>query len=214
MRLATATFLLLGTVIASKADASSFMQFTVHGHGLESAGSVLTDPVFVPGRERNFSLTFSIDLDVHTPDDSSPFYTADGSTFFFFNAPYTFAAAVNAGQFSASEDVEDTKLSLRNRVSFQLPSSVNSFADIRSGFASGDVQYESYRGYSYRLFSGSISSVRVAPSNGFAGFGLITVPEPTSWLMMIVGFGALGAGLRRPSARKPDLALASIFVSR
>ncbi len=45
-----------------------------------------------------------------------------------------------------------------------------------------------------------LSSIEIAPgfeSGGFVGSGVGSVPEPTSWALMVGGFGLAGASLRR-----------------
>ena len=55
--------------------------------------------------------------------------------------------------------------------------------------------------YSFSLFNGSrlVQSGRLDASNGSASATVAAVPEPATWAMMLVGFGAIGGAMRRKS---------------
>jgi hypothetical protein len=60
------------------------------------------------------------------------------------------------------------------------------------------IQNETIRNVAFTLNGGGISDVRQIRLDGFAAAS--AVPEPTTWAMMLIGFGAVGYSMRRRSS--------------
>lgn len=65
------------------------------------------------------------------------------------------------------------------------------------------IQNETIRNVAFTLNGGGITDLRQIRLDGFAATS--AVPEPTTWAMMLVGFGAVGYSMRKRSARKLQL---------
>jgi hypothetical protein len=66
------------------------------------------------------------------------------------------------------------------------------------------IQNETIRNVSFTLNGGGISDIRQIRLDGFAASS--AVPEPTTWAMMLVGFGAVGYSMRKRPNRTVQLA--------
>ena len=86
---------------------------------------------------------------------------------------------------------------------------VNTNNQVSFGGVSFSVGGEGYNLYTYGgrtwLLASSIDPVGY-PQNGTPGTFSVTVPEPSTWAMMLVGFGGLGVAMR--SRRRPAAATA------
>ncbi|MGZ3376499.1 MAG: PEPxxWA-CTERM sorting domain-containing protein [Phenylobacterium sp.] len=67
-------------------------------------------------------------------------------------------------------------------------------------FSDSPTQYELYKAAPFSGYiAHSVGTIEMAQTFGQGGFdrGTLGVPEPAAWALMILGFGAVGAALRR-----------------
>jgi hypothetical protein len=79
--------------------------------------------------------------------------------------------------------------------------------DFVSAFASPLFSHSSYilAPGDYTVTGVQIAAATGFPNGGTGGAELVTVPEPTTWALMLLGFAGLGASLR--SLRRATLAV-------
>jgi hypothetical protein len=116
---------------------------------------------------------------IANPGQPFPSYSADG-WFIFDNVvwPGGGPAVSNAGLFFAGASGDEYKLFSDDASTYEL--------------------YDARAGVGYVAHSvGTITASDISPVGDGPGIDAVGVPEPAGWTMMIVGFGGVGAVLRR-----------------
>lgn len=209
MRKIIPSLLLAGTMLAAApADAALYVKYTFDSRG---TGNLITqgrmDPLPTYRDLEAFSLTFVVPL---TGFYGVYFNRTDHDRF---SAPVTPGSnALGAG--SANLDAFADRLSFDSTGysdgggTFDVKGSLcGSFGTVlpTASFAADPSCSSLSANYSGRGFSvfygGAITSAKVELVNGdLPGFGIVSVtpiiPEPTTWAMMLVGFGMIGATAR------------------
>jgi len=83
--------------------------------------------------------------------------------------------------------------------SFSNPANFNTCGATGTPGCSGELQHVAVLGYSFTVASGRPVSYRLTISDPL-GLDASAVPEPATWAMSLVGFGAIGGVLRRRRA--------------
>lgn len=129
--------------------------------------------------------------------------TGDFTATFTFDNPFEFANATGSASFDFDPDIlnfTDGDFSGTGSVAIGVPGSGSAITVSRGMLESGAQTL---------TFMGTLnSSSTPAGGNNFARIGgslnlveMAAVPEPATWAMFILGFGMLGAGLRRRNAQ-------------
>lgn len=200
MRFAHLTMIAAAFVVAAPADAATFLAFSLSGHGYETAYDANVDPS-LKSRETDFVINFALDIGNSDPSDPNwtGRYISDGSSFFAMNFGDNYTYTINNGLLKGDDQSDYGAYILTNNSHFtvNLDPSINNFAGITSGAATGqaDIYYSGH--YYYRQYTGAITHITVSRADTFSGITAYAVPEPATWLMMILGFGAVAGTMRR-----------------
>jgi hypothetical protein len=158
----------------------------------------------------DFSTTFIVDLDAN--DGSTGPFVGDGKSYFYSfgnrlpndNGPYmTIVTLGNNGLNALLQSPEFYNVGTNVSVKFTSP--VNQFSDISdaTAFTGGNFSYDDHRYSSYVGVTGKITGFSAQAVSNFEQtspvFSIKTsspVPEVSSWLMMLAGFGLIGSAAR------------------
>jgi hypothetical protein len=166
--------------------ATWILDYTATDGGAPSEASVtveISDLVNAVGGHDVTGVSGQVDGDAITgliANPGQPFasYSADG-WFIFDNVLWTSGAPVisNPGLFFSGASGDEYNLFSDNASTFEL--------------------YDARAGVGYVAHSVGTLASREAPDLRPPGQDVVSVPEPAAWTMMILGFGAMGAMLRR-----------------
>lgn len=200
MRFGWLTALVVGLLAAVPAQAAKFVQYSISAHGIVADRDANTNPLGT-SYESDFVVTFALDVERNSPDDPNwtGEYISDGSYFF---APFNgdnYTMRIANGVLTASDysDYGPHVLTNNSTLTLYLDPSIQTFAEILSGPATGAANISFGGHYDSHDFSGTISSIRTSSASTFAGIYAYAVPEPTTWMLMIAGFGLVGHSQRR-----------------
>ena len=198
-------------VCAGQVSAQTFVRFEATG-----SGTVTPSRVSGPGGSSyasDFRVDFSLLTDIGSySGPAGATYTGTGTTFSADAANYAaYATGPTSGLLTYNETRNGQGIQLR--INYQDTDTAGGLPSAVAGpEATGTIDYSLGAGSSAPFsFLGSIRSLRVlGTSNTFENFSAAAVPaavpEPASWLTMILGFGVVGWAARRRTA--PTRALA------
>jgi len=195
-------------MVSTAANSETWVQYDIYGSGSYSSVDVSQDPALWHWGHARFSGTFFVEVDP-TNDDSLNYYS-DGKFFTQWDwFDPTFFYNVNAGNSMLSIGYgyndgdcghafcEDAEISLKF-----APGSFDTLPTSFAHFQNGTINY-SESGHWWSLdASGRVwrVSAKIVSAPGQSGFGVSTtqgaLPEPTSWAMMLSGFGPIGGAMR------------------
>lgn len=159
----------------------------------------------------SFSTTFIVDTAAN--DGSTGPFIGDGKSYFYSfgnklpndNGPYMTIVTLGSGGLSASLQ-SPAFYNVESSVSIKFPSLVNEFEDISNAttfvggnFTYGDHRYNSDLSVTGKITGFSVQSVssfeQAAPV--FSITAISPVPEVSTWILMLAGFGLIGCAARR-----------------
>lgn len=190
-------------MVAGQAEAATWVRYTASGSGIETyEEQTLGDPIFYQ-RARDFIVSFSVDIDPNLDFDNG--YFSNGSFFRIFIDSNGFLDVTGSPTTLVADlDLSDTRFreQLDFGATFNGTSPMGGFVTaINPIGASGSFSYlfssSTLLGAQTRTMEGTINRVTTTFVSGFERVTVLSVPEPATWLMMIVGFGAVGAAMRR-----------------
>jgi len=202
----------LAFLLPTSSYAASFYAYTFSGTGFGKQqtfdyASGTGQSFYVSG---DFSTTFIVDLEAN--DGSAGPYIGNGkSSFYSFgnklpsdNGPYMTGVSLGGNTLSAYL-MSPEFYNVGTNVSVNFTETVNQFSDIlnSTGFSGGDFSYTNLRYDSSVNVAGKITGFSVQAVSKFEQnaplfSNVVTspVPEVSSWLMMLTGFGLIGSVAR------------------
>ena len=201
---------LAALAVASGANAANFLAYTFTGHGVGYRNYYSTqtgiEETFIP--LGSFSTTVYVSLDQGSNCEggggsSGGCYEGNGVDRYFILGPGITERNVTTldnGILSVS-DTSFYRSDISIDVSASFQGSAASFADLGSNakFLGGGLSYSNVGIRYSEGFSGEVTgfSVRTVTEPGDVVVMFQAIPEPSTWVMMLAGFGFVGMGLRR-----------------
>jgi len=195
--------------LSAQANAATWVQYDLYGSGSYSSVDVSTDPSQWEAGHARFSGTFFVEIDPTGLDDWLDYYS-DGMSFdqWDWNDPTLFYG-VSAGKGALSISYgyndgdcghyfcEDAEIALKF-----APGSFDGLPPSLPHLQSGTIGLSQSAHWWGLDASGSVWTVtaKTVSAPGQSWFDVTTIPtgapEPTSWAMMLSGFGLIGGALR------------------
>ena len=203
-RLVRAALALAG-LFASSAQATKWVEYSIHGRGGYYAWDVSTDPTTEESGNAELWADFFVEIEPGEAE-SGPTWYSDGKTFGMGNREEWFSVTASEEQlrFEGWTDMCGYVCTTWNiLLNFPSGSLDNTLPGTFPHLSSGSFSYSEMSHWQGYDASGRIMQVtsRVVnePQIWTLGFALTpsSVPEPASWAMMLGGLGLIGGAMRR-----------------
>lgn len=203
MRFVWLIALAASALMAVPAQAAKFVQFTLGGHGLVTSYDYNYYPYGII-KESDFIVTFSIDVERnwYTDPNWDGRYISDGSYFFGAFGGDNYVMRIANGVLTAEDHSNNGYLDNNSTLTMYLDPAIQTFAGIHSGPGTGNAHVAFGGQLNGFDFNGALSFIQTSSTDTFSGITAYAVPEPATWAMMIIGFGAIGGAMRRRGQRE------------
>jgi len=187
---------------SSNAYAASFVQYTFTGTGTGTRYTNESLDFYVPALA--FEASFYVDIEANPQgSNGGGFYTSNGKDRYFSFGPtpteLTYVSLQDGAIAASSTKQFPTDFAVSITVDFRDP--VSSFADLTNGsrLLGGTFSYANSGKGVRDSAEGTITGFSVRPVDNLQTVDAFftPVPEPTTWAMMLAGFGIIGAAARR-----------------